>query len=94
MDLDDALRKIEELYEPEQIYVKGSGKVLEEEVQILIIKRTIKNRIERMWDVYRIVEKKCFPARIIVLTPEELNERVRLGDPVIKGILSGRQHFG
>ncbi len=93
MDLDDAVRKIVELYEPEQIYVKGCGRPLEEEVQILIIKRTIKNRIERMWDVYRIVEKKCFPARIIVLTPEELNERVRLGDPVIKAILSGRQHF-
>lgn len=93
MDMDDAVRKIIENYEPERIFVKAGGGTSEDEVKILVIKRTIKNRIERMWDVYRIVREKDFAAHIMVLTPEELDERLKLADQAIKDIITRGKEF-
>ena len=85
-------------YKPEKIILFGSavkGKMTSDsDLDFFIIKKDKKNSYERMVEVYRLVEKDI-AADFIIYTPQELAERVRLGDPFVKSILKeGRVLYG
>ena len=87
-----------EKYHAEKILLFGSaarGKLSKDsDLDFLIIKGDKKDPYDRMVEVYRLVEKDI-AADFIIYTPQELAERVRLGDPFVKSILKeGRVLYG
>jgi prevent-host-death family protein len=83
----EAVELIAKHYRPEKIYLFGSlsrGKVSEgSDIDLLIIKDTEERRLDRIEQVL-----KCLPSDIPVephvLTPQELEERLKQNDPFIK----------
>lgn len=85
-------------YKPEKIILFGSGAVgkmgPDSDLDFFIVKDDKKNPYYRMVEVYGLVEKDI-AADFIIYTPRELSERLRLGDPFIKSIVSeGRVLYG
>jgi len=86
--------KVKREYRPEKIILFGSyayGKSdRDSDVDLLIIKETPERPIDRRVAVSRIVSdpKRLTPVEVIVLTPEEVTERVGIGDQFLKEILS------
>ena len=90
-NLQQAIEKIKSEYYPERIILFGSrakGEVDQEsDADLLIIKETPKRYLERLWEVERILNDRLLPMDIIVLTPGELAERLKAGDPFISSIM-------
>ena len=64
------------------------------DLDFLIVKEDTKTFHEREVEVYGLV-KKDIAADFIVVTPEEFNKRLQLGDPFFKSIVSeGRVLYG
>ncbi len=79
-------------YRPHKIILFGSwvnGDFREEsDIDLLIIKPTSRNRLERAWEVYRLLSPgKNHPMDVIVLTPDEISDRLALSDPFINEVL-------
>lgn len=79
-------------YRPRKIILFGSwvkGDFSEEsDIDLLIIKSSPKNRLERAWEVYHLLSpQKAYPMDVIVLTPQELQERLVFEDPFIHEVL-------
>ena len=78
-------------YKPEKVYLFGSfawGEPTEDsDVDILIIKRTEKDRIKRQLEVRRLIKGKL-PVDILVYTPKEVEERLEMRDFFIEDIVS------
>ncbi len=94
---DDILKIVEKLkrkYQPKKIILFGSYAYglsdRDSDVDLLIIKDTAERPIDRRVAVSRIVSdpKRLIPVDVIVLTPEEVNERLGIGDQFLKEILS------
>lgn len=89
-DVADSLRRavdrLRRQYQPERIVLFGSyayGKPTEDsDIDLLIIKQTTERPIDRRVAVTRIVSDPdaTVPIEVIVLTPEELRERLEIGD--------------
>ncbi len=85
--------KIKKEYKPNKIILFGSyaygtpGR--DSDIDLLIIKDTQERPIDREVTVTRIVSdpKRLIPFEPIVLTPEEVNKRLKIGDQFIKEIL-------
>jgi len=85
-------------YKPQKIILFGSsvsGKMTpDSDLDFLIIKNDKKKPHDRMVEVYKLV-KKDIAADFIVYTPQEIADRVKLGDLFIKSLLSkGRVLYG
>ena len=85
-------------YKPQKIFLFGSsvtGKMTKDsDLDFLIVKEDTKTFHERVVEVYGLV-KKDIAADFIVVTPEEFNKRLQLGDPFFKSIVSeGRVLYG
>ncbi|MDO8570269.1 MAG: nucleotidyltransferase domain-containing protein [Candidatus Daviesbacteria bacterium] len=85
-------------YKPQKIFLFGSsiaGKMTpDSDLDFLIIKDDKKIFHDRVAEVYGLV-KKDIAADFIVVTPEEFNKRLQLGDPFFKSIaLEGRVLYG
>ncbi|MBI4035963.1 nucleotidyltransferase domain-containing protein [Candidatus Daviesbacteria bacterium] len=85
-------------YKPQKIFLFGSsvtGNMTDDsDLDFLIIKDDRRNFHDRVVEIYKLVEKNI-AADFIVYTPKEVSERVRIGDPFIKSILSeGRVLYG
>ena len=89
--INSIVKQLVEKYHAEKIILFGSaarGKLSKDsDLDFLIIKGDKKDPYDRMVDVYGLV-KKNIAADFMVYTPKELSERLRLGDPFIKSILS------
>ncbi len=85
--------QIKEKYQPEKIILYGSsarGTITENsDIDLLIIKKTDKKRNERFREVRTIVRdlKRRIPFSPVVYTPNEIEQRINLGDFFIKEIL-------
>lgn len=55
---------------------------------VLIIKDTKERFIDRMVQIYKIVDFRKIDLSPFVVTPEELKKRIELGDPFFEEILS------
>ena len=81
-------------YKPEKIILFGShayGEPHEEsDIDLLIIKKTRKGFFDRLYDVRRISSeaRRGYAFEPVVLTPAEVNKRLRAGDQFIDEILA------
>lgn len=94
IEINKIVRKIVERYNPQRIILFGSyayGKPnSESDIDLLIIKETSERFIDRWTNIRRIVSdpKRTIPFEPIVLTPEEVAERLAVGDQFIEEIVT------
>jgi predicted nucleotidyltransferase len=105
MKIADAIKEIEDIknqliekYKPEKIILFGSavwGQGEINDIDLLIIKgETPYYGIDRMREVDRLIERNI-AADILVYKPEEIKERLEMGDPFIKKIFKeGKVLYG
>jgi uncharacterized protein len=90
--LDDIINRISQAVHPERIILFGSlawGEADEEsDIDLLVIMASNESRTARAVRLGRLFRPRPAPLDILVLTPEEVSERVALGDPFIQDILS------
>lgn len=98
-EIEYILRQIIDKYKPIKVILFGSaGRGEYEEcsdLDFLIIKEDVPfYGLERMRELDNLIERNI-AADMLVYKPEELDERVRLGDPFVKTILKeGRILYG
>ncbi len=86
-------------YQPEKIILFGSAARGDfdpdkSDLDFFVVKNDDRVKIERAQTVYKLVEKRV-PADFIVYKPQEVEERLRLGDPFLKIIFQeGRVLYG
>ena len=69
-------------------WVKGDFSE-ESDIDLIVIKPSRRNRLERAWEAYRLLSPhKTYPMDVIVLTPQEVRERLRLGDPFLYEVVN------
>lgn len=91
--LDRVIEVIKEKYHPEKIILFGSyvwgAFTKDSDIDLLIIKETNKERVDRFVEVKRIIYNPeiKIPISPIVLTQKELEERISLGDDFLKEII-------
>ena len=87
-------RRVIDTYQPEKIILFGSyayGKPgANSDLGLLIIKKTSERFFDRLVNVRRIVSDpmRSIPFEPIVLTPDEVKERLAIGDQFIEEILT------
>lgn len=88
------VRKLENQYRPEKIILFGSyawGKATRHsDVDLFIIKKTNRRHIDRSVKVCEILDKENNIVALdpIVYTPDEVNDRLKIGDDFIRRILN------
>ncbi|MBI4239605.1 nucleotidyltransferase domain-containing protein [Candidatus Uhrbacteria bacterium] len=74
-------KRVVSYYKPEKVILFGShvwGKpTMESDVDVLIIKRTLKSKIERQRELRARLYPMSMPVDFIVYTPSELKKKVR-----------------
>jgi predicted nucleotidyltransferase len=98
-EIESIARQIIEKYQPEKIILfgsaarKDSGEI--NDLDFLVIKRDVPlHGIDRMRELDRVVDRNI-AADMLIYRPDEIQERLRLGDPFIKMILKeGRVLYG
>jgi len=84
--------KIKEAYSPEKIILFGSyacgNPTRGSDIDLLIVKNTKDRVIDRMVQIYKIIDIKKIDLSPFVVTPEELKQRLEMGDHFFKEILS------
>jgi len=89
----DIVEKIKKEYQPERIILFGTFAYgtpdRDSDIDLLIIKDTPERPIDRRVAVTRIVSdpKRLVPFEPIVLTPQEIAARLKIGDQFVKEIL-------
>lgn len=92
--------KIKEGYKPERIILYGSfayGKPdKDSDIDLFIIKKTDKRRIDRFCEVRRMVRDiRGISIQPVIFTPEELDGRIKLRDDFVLDILKrGKRLYG
>jgi len=97
-EFNESLKRIVESlithYSPERIILFGSyahGIPNEDsDVDLFIVKETDRPFFKRLMEVRQIISgcRRGIPLDLIVFTPQELDERLRLGDDFVKEILT------
>ena len=86
--------KIKQEYQPDKIILFGSYAYgqpdRDSDIDLLIIKDTQERFIDRLFNVTRIASdpRRLTPLEVIVLTPEELRERLQIGDQFLREALT------
>ena len=84
------VKQLRELYRPEKVILFGS--LLENEaeprdIDLFIIKKNPPRiGVDRIRELDRLISYRL-ATDFVVYTPEEVEERVRIGDPFVKGII-------
>lgn len=97
--VEDIKKQIIERYKPEKIIIFGSyarGNFdKDSDVDFLIIKKDAPEcGVERIREVSKLI-KRNIAVDFLVYRPYEIEERIKLGDPFIKGILKeGKVIYG
>ena len=93
-EIDKIVRRVVDVCQPEKIILFGSYAYGEpdadSDLDLLIIKKTSERFIDRWVNVRQIVSdpKRSIPFEPIVLTPDEVKERLAIGDQFIEEILT------
>ncbi len=84
--------KIKEAYSPEKIILFGSyaygNPTRGSDIDLLIVKNTKDRVIDRMVQIYKMIDIRKIDLSPFVVTPEELKQRLEIGDHFFKEILS------
>ena len=89
-----AVEQIKEKYQPEKIILYGSyayGKPnRDSDVDLFIVKETDKERIYRFAEVKKLIydSRRRIPISPLVYTPEEVANRLEIGDAFVEEILA------
>ena len=90
--LSDIVSKIVKHFHPEKIILFGSrawGEPTEEsDLDILVVMDVDGSPIRKASEISRIARPRFLPMDIIVRTPDEIEHRIRMGDPFIKRIMN------
>jgi len=95
MDSQEAIRRVVERirdgYGPERIILFGSrvwgAATSESDLDVLVVKESSLREVERIREVSRLVQPRPLPLDILVKTPEEIRERLAMGDGFIRRII-------
>jgi predicted nucleotidyltransferase len=93
-EIDKIVRRVVDIYQPEKIILFGSYAYGEphadSDLDLLIIKKTPERFINRCTNVRKIVTdpKRSIPFQPIVLTPDEVEARLAIGDQFIEEIIA------
>jgi predicted nucleotidyltransferase len=93
-ELDKIVRRVVDVYRPEKIILFGSyayGRPsADSDLDLLIIKKTAERFIDRWTSVRKIVSdpNRSIPFEPLVLTPQEVKERLAIGDQFIEEIIT------
>lgn len=103
MNIENQVKNIKEQiikkYAPEKIIIFGSylkGEFNQDsDLDFLIIKRNVpENGIDRIREISNLIEREI-AVDFLVYQPEEIEERIKLGDPFIKDIINtGKTIYG
>ena len=84
-------KKIVSKYRPEKIIIFGSyvweGFTPDSDVDFFIIKNTKKRKLDRMYEVDKLLHGRKIPVDILVYTPKETKERLGLGDSFVEDVI-------
>lgn len=82
--IDAVVRKIVDEFNPEKIILFGSyayGKpTIDSDVDVLVVMPSVERPAARAAQVYKAVRGKPFPMDILVRTPQEVAQRLAIGD--------------
>ena len=91
-EIKDITRQIVKKYKPEKIILYGSfasgEPTKDSDVDLFIIKRTKKKRTQLHLEIDRMLLDRTLPLDILVYTPEEIKNRLSLGDFFIENIIN------
>jgi predicted nucleotidyltransferase len=91
--LKELVTKIKANYQPDKIILFGScaygNPTLDSDIDLLIIKRTKERPMDRRIRIRRMVSDthRRIPFEPLVLTPQEIEKRLKIGDQFIKQII-------
>lgn len=96
--IDSITKQLIQKYKPVKIILFGSAATgqmtRDSDLDFFVVKDDKKDHYHRMVEVSRLIDKDI-AADFIIYTPQELSERLRLGDPFIKTIVSkGKVLYG
>lgn len=96
--IESITKQLIQKYQPEKIILFGSAAMgsmtRDSDLDFFVIKDDKKDRCHRMVEVSRLIDKDI-AADFIIYTPQEFSERLRMGDPFIKSVLSeGKVLYG
>lgn len=92
-EIEKIVRQVVGAYQPEKIILFGSYAYgvphKDSDIDLLIIKKTSQSFIDRLIQVRKILTdpNRSVPLETIVLTPEELSARLKIGDQFIQEIV-------
>ena len=92
--IDRIVQRLKEAYQPEKIVLFGScarGEITaDSDIDMLIIKDTDQRPLDRMREVYRLVYSpgQYLAFEPLVYTPQEIAQRLEMGDFFLQEILS------
>ncbi len=93
-EIEKMVKRLVEAYRPEKVILFGSYAYgqphADSDLDFLIIKKTSEGFINRLFHVRQLVSdpQRSIPFQPIVLTPEELEERLAIGDQFIEEIVT------
>ncbi len=86
------VERLKEEYNPQKVILFGSASRdnfnKDSDLDFFIVKETNKPRFERQLEVQNIFIDREIAMDFLVYTPEELKERIELGDPFVENILN------
>lgn len=84
--------KIVSEYNPERVYLFGSyawgNPTSDSDIDLFIVKNTIKSQRKRRRELRSLLFGSGVPFDLFIYTPDEINERLKIGDFFIKDIVS------
>ena len=88
-EIDKITRRLIQFYKPQKIVIFGSSATGKKtgDIDMLIVKETKENFFDRMYRVKQLADADK-PFDPIVLTPQEVRQRLKMGDFFIKDILT------
>jgi len=93
-EIEKIVRQVVAAYQPEKIILFGSYAYgvpdTDSDLDLLIIKKTSERFINRLTNVRKIVSdpNRSIPFEPIVLTPDEVEQRLAIGDQFIEEIIT------
>ena len=86
------VRRIADKFHPEKVVLFGSfaygNPGPESDVDLLVVMNTSVSSRQQRLKISQAISPRPFPLDIIVRTPEELEQRLKLGDPFLREVIS------
>ena len=86
------VRRIADKFQPEKVVLFGSyaygNPGSESDVDLLVVMNTSLSSRQQRLKISQAISPRPFPLDIVVRTPEELETRLKLGDPFLQEVIS------